>query len=160
MSTPDWISLLSTIGTIGATVVALWLALRGNQRRIDGTFIWEAATNYQPTLLVQNTSNRIAVIESVEIYYRNQNVCTVKASESFELSKYAIIESGQVQKIPMNEFISKFPKPTDVKRKYRLKTIIKQQNGWRCVFATKLSYDELQERFSGQVLFEEPRYSL
>lgn len=160
MGMPDWINLLSAIGTIGATVVALWIALQGNQRRIDGTFIWEVATNYQPTLLVQNTSNRIAVIKSIEVYYRNQNICTVKASESYELSKYVIIEAGQVQKIPMSEFITKFPKPTDVKKKYRLKAIIKQQNGWRCVFVTKLSYDELQERFFGQGLFEGRRYSL
>ena len=160
MSTSDWINLLSAIGTVGATAVALWLALRGNQRRIDGTFIWEAATSYQPTLLVQNTSNRLVVIESIDIRYMDIPVCTIKASEDYALSKYVIIESGQIQKIPMCEFLLEFPKPVDVKKKHQMKVIIKQQKGQQCVFTTKLSYDELQERFFGQGLFEGMRYSL
>ncbi len=62
MGPSDWINLASAVGTIGATLVALYLALQGKLRHIDGTFIWEAATDYRPTLLVQNTSARIVVV--------------------------------------------------------------------------------------------------
>ena len=54
------------IGTIGSSIVALYLGLRGARRKIDATFLWEDATDCQPTLLVQNISSRIAVIKSVE----------------------------------------------------------------------------------------------
>ena len=39
MDISNWINLASAIGTIGATTVALWLALRDTGRHVDGTFI-------------------------------------------------------------------------------------------------------------------------
>lgn len=67
MDISNWINLASAIGTIGATTVALWLALRDTGRHVDGTFIWEAASSYQPILLIQNISRKIFVLESIEI---------------------------------------------------------------------------------------------
>ena len=66
MDISNWINLASAIGTIGATTVALWLALRDTGRHVDGTFIWEAASSYLPILLIQNTSRKIFVLESIE----------------------------------------------------------------------------------------------
>ena len=160
MNMSDWISLFEAIGTFGAAVIALWLALRDSQRRIDATFIWEPATKYEPTLLVQNTSNRISVIKNIEIQYYHQHVCTIETSEDFELANYAIIESGQIQRIPMSSFLREFPRPTNEKKKYKLKTIIRQHSGKSCVFVLKLSYEDLQERFFGQGLFATIRHSL
>ena len=102
MECSDWINLASAIGTVGATLVALYLAFKGNMRHVDGTFIWEASTEYQPTLLVQNTSTRIVVIDSIEIKYRGKKVSIIRTSDDKELAKYAIIEAGQIKKIPIN----------------------------------------------------------
>ena len=94
MELSDWINLASAVGTVGATLVALYLALKGNMRHVDGTFIWEASTEYQPTLLVQNTSTRIIVIDSIEIKYRGKKVGIIRASDDKQLAKHAIIEAG------------------------------------------------------------------
>ena len=145
----------TALGTIGATLVALWLGLRENRRRIDGTFIWDVATSYQPTLLLQNTSNRIVIVESIEIRYRMETVCSINVLEEYSLAKYAIIEAGEIQKIPMDVIPLKFPKPASPQKKYKLKVIIKQRNGSRHISTTKYSYDEIQERFWGQGFFAE-----
>lgn len=143
----------TALGTIGATLVALWLGLRENRRRIDGTFIWDVATSYQPTLLVQNTSTRIVVIEHIELKYKRESVCSINVLEEYSFAKYAIIEAGQIQKIPMTEISLKFPKPADHGKKYKLEVIIKQLNGRKSLSTTKYSYNEIQERFFGQGLF-------
>lgn len=141
------------IGTIGSSIVALYLGLRGTRRKIDATFLWEDATDCQPTLLVQNISSRIAVIKSVEIRYGGEKVCKIEAAMEPYLSKYAIIEPGEVKKIPMGKFDLKFKPAEEEQRKRVLKTIVKQQNGPKCTFVTKLSYFELRERFFGAALF-------
>lgn len=143
----------SAVGTIGATMVALWLVLRTASRHIDATFVWEAASSYQPTLLVQNTSFRIVVLESMEVQYCNTQVCMVDMAKEFEFAKYSILEAGQTMKIPMATVKFAFPKPSNQKRKYSLKIIIRQRTGPKRVCSVQYSYSELQERFFGQGLF-------
>ena len=90
-------------------MVALWLALRTTSRYIDATFVWEAASSYQPTLLVQNTSTRIVVLESIEVWYCNTQVCMVDMAKEFKFAKYSILEAGQTMKIPMATVKCTFP---------------------------------------------------
>jgi len=142
------------VGTIASSVIALYLGLSGTRRKIDALFLWEDATDYQPILLVQNVSNRIAVIKSVEIRYDGESVCHIRASMEPHLSKYAIIEPGKIQRIPMNKFDLRFPQKGDQLQKYKLKTIVRQQAGFKCKFTIRLSYSELKEKFFGQGLFE------
>lgn len=153
MCISDWINLASAVGTIGATMVALWLALRTTSRYIDATFVWEAASSYQPTLLVQNISTKLVVLESIRVKYCNSQVCTIDMTREFKFAKYAILEAGQTIRIPMATVELAFPKPNNQKRKHRLKIIIRQRTGPRRVCSVKYSYSELQERFFGQGLF-------
>ena len=99
MDISNWINLASAIGTIGATTVALWLALRDTGRHVDGTFIWEAASSYQPILLIQNTSGKIVVLESSEIKYYGKIAYMIDATEDFKFARQSIIEAGNIQKI-------------------------------------------------------------
>ena len=153
ISISNWINLASAIGTIGATTVALWLALRDTGRHVDGTFIWEAASSYQPILLIQNTSRRIVVLESIEIKYYGKIAYMIDATEDFKFARQSIIEAGNIQKIPINTGKLKFAKPSNPKRKYALKVIIRQRTGPKKVCAVKYSYEELGTRFFGQGLF-------
>ena len=153
MEASDWINLVSAIGTIGATGVALWLARRSTSRHVDGTFIWEISTSYQPTLLIQNTSDRIVVLESIEVRYHRKPACLIKMDKSYSFSKYSIIEVGQVVKIPLGDAEFTFKTPNNQKKKYRLKIIIQQRNGRQYVCVSKYSFEELQERFFGKGLF-------
>ena len=155
MQPSDWISLASAIGTVGATLVALYLALKGNMRHVDGTFIWEASTEYQPTLLVQNTSTRIIVIDSIEIKYRGKQVGIIKASDDRKLAQQAIIEAGQIKRIPINIRYLDIQDLSNRKKCHCLKVIIKLRSGRRHTSKQKYSYDELLGLVFGQKLFSE-----
>lgn len=155
MEPSDWINLASAVGTVGATLVALYLALQGNMRHVDGTFIWEAATNYQPTLLVQNTSARIVVVDSIEIKYRGKRVGIIRASGDSTLAKHAIIEAGQIKKIPINIVYLNIDDQPNRKKRHCLKVIIKLHNGSKHTSKQQYSYDEMLGLFFGQGLFSE-----
>ena len=144
----------TAVGTIGATVLALWLALRHNQRHIDGTFIWEAATNFEPILLVQNTSNRIVVIDSIAVKYRNKRVSIINASDDTTLAKHAIIEAGQIKRIPINIVHLDVEDQKKPKKRYYLSVTITLRNGRRYTSKQKYSFDEMRGLFFGQALFE------
>ena len=145
----------TAIGTVGATVVALWLALREYRKRVDGTFVWEAATNFQPTLLVQNTSNRIVVIESIEIKYNRKRVSVIKASEDPILAKNAIIEAGEIKKLPINIVYLDVQDQLNPRKAHYLKVIIKLRNGCKHMSKQKYSFEEMQGLFFGQGFFSE-----
>ena len=153
MDCSDWINLASAIGTVGATLVALYLALKGNMRHVDGTFIWEAATEYQPTLLVQNTSTRIVVVDSIVIKYRGEKVGIIRTSDNKKLAEQAIIEAGQIKKIPISTQQLDIKKLANRKKRHCLKVIIKLRNGHRHTSKQKYSYDELLGLVFGQRLF-------
>lgn len=153
MNPSDWINLASATGTVGATLVALYLALKDNMWHIDGTFIWEAATNYQPTLLVQNTSARIVVVDSIEIKYRNKRVGIIKATEDAKFAKQAIIEAGQIKKVPINIAYLDIKETPNRKKRHCLKVIIELRNGCKYTSRQKYSYDEMLGLLFGQSLF-------
>ena len=155
MCISDWINLASAVGTVGATIVALWLALREGQKRVDATFVWESATNYQPTLLVQNTSNRIVVVKSIEIRYNRKRVSIIKAEEESSLSKHAILEAGQIKKIPINIVYLDIPDQKKPKKAYALEVIILLRNGHKHISKQKYSFEEMKGLFFGQSLFSE-----
>lgn len=153
MEPSDWINLASAVGTVGATLVALYLALKGNMRHVDGTFIWEASTEYQPTLLVQNTSTRIVVVDSIEIKYRGKIVGTIRTSHDKKIAEQAIIEAGQIKKIPINILYLDIEDLPNRKKRHCLEVTIKLRNGRRHSSRQKYSYDELLGLVFGQRLF-------
>ena len=144
------LDIATTIGTVGATIVALWLGLRDGVKKIDGTFIWDAATSFQPTLFIQNMSKRIVVIESIEVKYRHKIVCIIHAGEDYNLAKYAIVEANKTQNIPMGKYDLRFPKQDNSKKKYVLKITIRQRNGRSAVSKLKYSFDEIGGLIFGQ----------
>lgn len=154
MLTSDWINLASAIGTIGATLLALYLALKENMRHIDGTFLWEVSTDYQPTLLVQNTSSRIVVIDSIEIKYHGRRVSIIRASDDRGLAKHSIIEAGMIKKIPINIIYLDIKEQSNRKKRQCLKVVIKLRNGRKYTSKQKYSYDEMAELLFGQALFD------
>ena len=77
----------------------------------------------------------------------------IDATEDFKFARQSIIEAGNIQKIPINTGKLKFAKPSNPKRKYALKVIIRQRTGPKKVCTAKYSYEELGTRFFGQGLF-------
>ncbi len=142
-----WFSLtldtVTAVGTLVAAVIALWLGLRDNRPRINGVFIWSAATEGRPTLLIQNIGNKIAVIESIEAYYNKQQVCEICCSSEETLRDFSIIEAGSVKIVPLNPDWLHIEPPSNKKKSYILKVIIKPRTGRKGVSKQKYTFNEL-----------------
>ena len=166
----EWYTLIidasAAIGTVGATLVALWLAFRDHRRAVDSVFIWDAATLYQPTLLIQNTSSRMVVIDSITIKYCNKTIGRTEVLNSHKMAEYAVVNAGQDIKIPpdrLNISLPNFKKKRQGdeyfqkyrKKKHKLKVIIRLRNGRKNTSFVKYSYGELSECAIGQYFFSE-----
>ena len=156
LPTPWWsiaLDVMTAFGTLGATVIALWLALPQMTRRLDAVFIWDASTDYKPILLVQNRGSKIIIIDSVEVFYDRSRVIMLRFSERNNLRDFSIIEAGATVKMPFDPSWLTVKKPSDVKKKKLLKIIIKPRYGQKCVSRQKYSFDELNGLFFGYGLF-------
>ena len=65
-------SALSAIGTFLAAFIAIFLAYMPRIKRIDLTFIWSAANDYQPYLILHNRSERYIPLSAIEFYYKSK----------------------------------------------------------------------------------------
>ena len=88
------INIIATIGTAGSAIAAVWLGLRGDRCRVDGIFLWDSSTEYKPILWIRNISNRIAVLEYVEIYYDRILKKRLDFSKEYSLKNYAIVRAN------------------------------------------------------------------
>ena len=149
------LDIMTAVGTVGATVVALWLALRDDQPRINGVFVWDTATEYKPTLMVQNNGNRIAVIESVEVFYKRHRVSKIHFSDEYSLRNYMIVEAGEVKKVPLESDWFHVTPPSDDSKAHTLKVVITPRLGRKNVSKQKYSYRELCELFFATELFSD-----
>lgn len=142
----DWINLLSAIGTVGATIVALWLALSERQQHIDCAFMWETATNDKPTLIINNIGKHTVIIESVKVYFRKKHIGSFDILRHSELSQYAIISPNKEVRIMLD---TKFLNVDNAVQKdpdkiYRLTAVVQTTNGKRYKSSYKYSYNDLQ----------------
>ena len=138
--------LLTAVGTIGATLVALFLALRDNSPRVNGVFAWGAETDDKPTLLVQNTGTKIAVIESVTAFYNKEQICAICFSNEESLKNFTIIMPGEVKQIPLDTDWLHISEPSNKEKPYTMKLIIKPIKGCKNVSKQKYSFNELKVR--------------
>ena len=147
---------LTAFGTVGATIVALWLGLRDNKQKIVGLFVWSATTNYQPTLLIQNTGKRVVVIESVEVFYDRKSIAHINFFEINSLRNFTIIEANQVVQCPINSDWLKFNlgKNLEDEKRRTLKIKIKTQRFFRYTTTQKYSHYDLTHLLFGEGLFE------
>jgi len=65
---------LAAVGTIGATVTAVWLALRKPPKRIAINMIWDYVTKSVPQIYVYNTSSTSIAIKSIEMFYKSSKI--------------------------------------------------------------------------------------
>lgn len=106
-------------------------------------------------IVVQNTSNRVSVIESIEIRYMGNKIYYEKILDSAYLSDFAIIEANEVKKILLPGLNFEISEPADKDKKYNLKIIIKQRKGRRSVSKTKYSYNEVSDHSFGQAFLND-----
>jgi len=120
---------------------------------LSAVFIWEDATNYQPTLIVQNTSNKIEVVDSVEIRYAKKQVCLIDIVDNLDLSNHAIIKSNHSESIDLGEYILEIPDMSEEDKKYKLKFVIKFKSGNKIKTSIKISPKEISDKQFPQGLY-------
>lgn len=145
---------LVAVGTISATIVALYLGLRQNRRSIDSVFIWGTPTNYQPILMIHNIGIGTIVIDNVKLYYKNRLIGCMDFFEDHTLRKNAIIESGKTEKIIVDKKFIQIKTPTSIEKKYFLKVVVTPRDGKPFSSKQKYSFKELDSLLFGQRLFE------
>ena len=155
----SWVILLDTLtalGTIGACVIALALALKANSQKLDCVFVWGTPNNYQPTLVVNNLGDRTVVISGIDVTYNRQHLayidfwldpmmrdCTIIPPRT---EKIITLDSGAFQVSPNGE---------DIKKKQLLTITVKTISGKKFKSKQKYSREELLEVFFGEGLFAE-----
>lgn len=137
------IDAFAAIGTVGATLLALYLAQQGKKRRIDSVFVWGAPTDYAPVLLVQNVGDRSCVLDHICIYYRGELISDLSFFEENLLREFAVILAEETKRISIKSDYFKVDKPNNPKRKYTLKIKVIPRQGKCSVSKYKYSYNEL-----------------
>ena len=126
------IGTISAIGTFGAAVIALYLAVQGNRQRIDCAFMWEAATEDKPMLILNNIGNRTVIVERVDLYYNRKKVGGIDILRNADYSKNAIISPNKEVRMLHNSDVLKLDiKGKPVKRPdtiYKLTAVVTTTN--------------------------------
>ncbi len=154
MSLAEFIlEVLSAVGTVGATLLALWLAVHDKMRKVDAVFVWGTPTDYQPMLYIKNMGNKAIVIDCIRIEYRGNEVCKIQIFDSFDLRKFAILKSCEEITIPFGNKIPEIQAPKSMARKYWLEVTIVPRRGRSFVSKQKYSFLELDELLFNSALF-------
>ena len=154
----------SSLATVAATGLALWLAMRDSVKRIDALFVWDQVELYQPILFLYNSGNIPIAIKSIDISYKNETVFSLDALKDYHKEKYDVflIAPGEMRRINLStEDISvtkryrwntnrKFPDP-------HLKITIKDMRGKKYAVRQRMSENQMAENEVGAVLLADDR---
>lgn len=147
MSTSDWINLATAIGTISATVTALWVALQGHQQRVDCVFMWETATGNKPTLILNNIGDRTVIVERVELVFRREKIASIDILRSSAYSDHAVISPKKEARIAIDPDILKLSSDSKPAKNpntlYKLTAIVKTTSNKKYKSHYRYCYDEL-----------------
>ena len=141
------INALSAVGTLGATIIALFLALQDRRQRIDCAFMWEAATNDKPTLILNSIGNRTVIVERVDLYYCGKEVGGIDILRSSTHSKNAIISPNNNVRIILNSdelnLVIKGKPLQNPNTVYKLTAVVTTTNKKRYKSSYGYSYNDL-----------------
>lgn len=96
------VGIVSSLATLGATLLALCLALRDRRQRIDCVFMWETATKDKPMIILNNIGNRTVIVERVDLFFDGQKICGVDILRVSAYSEKAIISPNKEVRIALS----------------------------------------------------------
>ena len=141
------VAITSAVGTLGATIIALCLALQGYRHRIDCAFMWESATEDKPMLILNNISNHTVIVEYVDLYFHKEKIGRFDILRRSAYCKNAIISPNKEVRIVI--------KPNEVKLNikgepvknpdtvYKLTAVVTTTTKKKYKSSYKYSYNEL-----------------
>ena len=154
----------SSIATVAATVLALWLALRDSVKRIDALFIWDEIELYQPILFLHNNGNIPIAIESISITFKGEEIFTLNALKGYKKEKFDnfLVQPGELRRLNLSAdevFVSQKYKWTPKSKRIepRIKITIKDIRGKKYVIRQKMSENQMAENEVGAVLLADSR---
>ena len=96
------IDIVTAIATLGATLLALYLALRDRSQRIDCVFMWETATEDKPMIILNNIGDRTVIVERVDLIFDGHKICNVDILRRSAYSENAIISPNKEVRIVLD----------------------------------------------------------
>ena len=145
-----FLDIMIAVGTVGSAVAAVWLGLKGDRCRIDGIFLRDSRSADKPVLWIRNISNRMAVLDYIDIFYDEKLLKRLDFSKDYSLKNYAIIHANGTVEVPIDSAhleIDEDKYKNDENKKYILKFVIKHCKGRRLVLRHKLSFKESKDLF-------------
>lgn len=119
---------LSAIGTIGATIVALWLGLRKPRKKLDIVLVWDYITKSKPVVYLSNPTLYTIAIKSIEIIYNKKRVVYLELTKNVLSNYNGIITSNETKEFVFENMdltcVSIFDDSTD-DLKHKLEIIVK-----------------------------------
>lgn len=156
-----WVDLFSALGTVGALIMAIFLAKDNKKMKLDCVFLFEAPTNYIPLLVVYNVGSKAAVIEKITIMYHNEVISEIDMIKKYKINEI-IVPIGQVVNIKINtDDFKNIKKPAtekEEKEQHDLSLIIKTKTGEKFTASQKCSYEEYNGLLFGNGLFEDDNF--
>lgn len=136
------VSLLSAIATLGATVLALWLAGHDKVQKIDAVFLWDYSTENHPLLYLKNIGHKAVVLKNIIVRYKGVQICCISLDDS--MREYKLIKAQEEKTIPLHKKIDNFNKPKNENKEYALEVLVYTTRGRKFVSKQKYTYEELQ----------------
>ncbi len=139
------VSIISAIGTFGATVIALYLALQGQQQRLDCVFVWEEATKSKPTLIINNIGNRTVIVERVDIFFHKQKVGSYDILRDSVYSDNAIVPPAKGVRIILESDAMNINIKESYDKIYNLTTVVKTTNKKKYKTIYRCCYNDIAD---------------
>ncbi len=162
---------LSAIGTVSATIIALWLAFDGRKKKLSASFIWAGVEEYQAKLLVSNPSSKIIVINTISLKYQYKMYPAVDLLTDFHYKDLYTLLPNEAKEIPIrmptglhdNLHIKEMKHKDGITldnaylkqsgKKRRLAILITDNCGKKYRIVQKYSVSDLLSLFFGEALF-------
>lgn len=96
------VGIFTAVGTFGATMLALFLALQEHHQRIDCVFMWGTATDSKPMLILNNIGNHTVIVKCVDLYFHKQKIGTFDILGGSAYCENAIITPKKERRIVIN----------------------------------------------------------
>lgn len=149
---------LSAIGTLGATIVALWLALRDTSKRLSILFIWDAIEFYCPVIILSNIGIIPIAVKRITLSYNHKTFFENNVLNDFKADSYSkyLIKGGESKKMKLDADsfqICRSSKPSS-RRRY-VKVTVEDMEGKKYTCRQDLKESKLEEAIFGASFFSD-----
>lgn len=149
---------MSAIGTISASVIALWLGLKDSRKCLECALVWDGTTQSQPTLVINNPSKKMIVLKEITIMYKKKKIKRFKLSEAYHLlnkSSFSPNDTQTVKLPPLEGFDLASLDSARCKRMNSLKVELIDISGKKYSSMQRITDDEIYSLTIGQTMLSD-----